>query len=423
MATNNGINSAGDVQIDEIIITSLGGKTINLIPQLAGIELYEDIFSPFITGKIYLVDSQEITSILPIVGNEILKIKFKTPTIDSKLSYNGEYYVYKMDDKVKVAERTATYALHFISTEGIIDVNKKVSKAFSGKISDIVKELVTSEVYGLESKKQCNIEETTNTTKYISNYWSPARNLAFVSENAISKEHSSPTFLFFENKNGFNFVSLAALYGDQPQYEFVWDNYSADVSNNSSSRDLNKDYQRVLELKTPDTFNYIDRVKSGMYGSELISYDLMTKQYMHAAYVPEFNEMPHLNKFPIWSSKTASKPRAAMVTKLKCYNNFDGYDDVTNVTTMQKRQAALTMATAFRVVITVFGRTDYTAAQKVSLKVPVNAQINKGDKPYDEVYTGNYMVAAICHHVDRNQHMCTMELVKDSLNINLDNAR
>jgi len=419
MSTTEKLSFAGDVQIHNVAIITLAGFAATITEQVVSIEIFEDLFSPFISGNIVIRDSQDLTNLFPLVGEEILLLDIRTPTLPNKDAYSGEFYIYKMEDRVKIAERELAYVLHFTSKECIVDVNKKISKAYSGKVSDIVSRILTED---MESQKQFNIEETKNTTKYISNFWSITRNLQYLCDNALNVQ-SSPTYVFFENKYGLNFVSLDSLYSEAPVFQkFVWDNYSADIKQ-GTMRNVDKDYQRILEIRTPEVFNYIERLKSGMYGSELITYDILTKQYMHVRYEPEFNETKHLNSYPLWSDNAAYKTRASLMTDHRYYNNFDGYDDVTNSKYLQKRSSLMTQAEAFRLEIVVFGRTDYSVGQKVYVDIPKSTQIAKEDLEWqDKIYSGNYLIAALCHRITRRQHECVMELIKDSYGKDLNNA-
>lgn len=422
------ISIAGDVRIDDVTIITSQGLAQNVSEQLAAIEIYEDIFSNFITGKLYLRDSQELTNFLPLIGEEVLRLSVSTPSLPESDAYTGEYMIYKMDDKIKTAEREVMYVLHFITKEAIVDINKKLSKAYGGKVSDIAKTLIT-DVYGLESKKLANVEETKNQTKFISNWWRPSQCLQYACDTAVNT-NDSPSYVFFENKYGLNFISLETLYTGSPiKQRFIWDQYTREVSEASgtASRDIEKDYQRVLELDTPSTYNYMERLQSGMYGSELITYDILTKQYVHVGYMagdPEKDgNVQRLNANPLWSNNRPALMKGVMIYGSKYYNNFDGFDDVTNTRTVQKRKSLMAQAEGYKVNITVFGRTDYSAGQRVYLSVPKNTQIKQNDDPEDKILSGNYLVAALCHFITRESHQCVMELIKDSYMVNLNDTR
>lgn len=419
------ITKAGDVIIDEVSIISLNGVGQTISPQVIGIDIYEDLFGGgFITGTVHITDSQELTSLFPLIGEEVIRISVRTPGFPSEEGYAGEFYIYKMDNVVKERDRELVYTLHFISKEAIINLNTNISRTLSGKPSDIVEKVLTSE-WGLNTKKNINVEETSNTTKFISNFWNPLANIVYAANNAINP-NNSPSYLFFENKYGMNFISLDSLYGVEAVFQkFIWDNYSAEVSSLGGSRkDLEKDYQRILDIQPNMQFDYIRRLKSGMYGSETITYDIVTKQYTHTAFKPEFDKSNHLNGGPIWSDKAPTLVGAKLHYIPKYYNNFDNYDDVTNAKILGYRNSLLAQAEASKITISVFGRTDYSVGKKVYVELPKNAQITGSDTEWEnQLLSGNYIISAICHNITRASHTCVLELSKDSYMVNLNDTK
>lgn len=413
--TNNdtSIRNAGAVDIVEVTITTTNGFSQTITPQVIGIEIYEDLFSTFMSGKLMLKDSQELTNLFPLVGEEFVRIHVHTPSMDSKEDYKMEFMIYKMDDRFKTKERELIYVLHFISKEAIIDLNKKVSKGYKGKIHDIVKSIVTDD---LLSEKQLFIEETKNTTRFISNFWNPVRCIEWVTDQAVNID-DVPSYLFWETKYGYNFKSLTSLYQGTPiKQRFIWDNYVAENKpTGGSSRSIEKDYQRVIEFDVQTGWNYIDRLKSGMYGSQIIYYDIFTQQYVHKGFAPKWDDKKSLNKYPLWTEKVVSNTRSVLIHDHQYQNAFDDYGDVSNTKTRQYRKSLLAQIEGYKSTISVFGRCDYHAGDRVYLEVPKNTQIKKDSTDYvDELMSGNYLIGAICHFINREKHECTIELIKDS---------
>ena len=422
--SDTGLMVAGSVDVRNVSIASTSPRSFlqTITPQVVGIEIYEDIFSPFISGKIVVRDSQELLNLLPLVGEEKIILDIATPTIDEEYTIKGEFFIYKMGDRIRLSERDTGYQLYFMSKEGIIDINRKISKAYSGNITDIVKKIVVEED-GLSSKKNLNVETTPTNIKYISNFWSPVQNINYLAQAAIN-ENNSPTYVFFENKFWLNFISLDSMY-DLPVFrQLVWDNYTREITPAGAVKDLNKDWNRIINLNTPQTFDYIKRIQSGMYGTEMIMFDIMTKQYTHVGFVPDFSESKHLNKYPMWSGDAPASTRSTLIKEHRYYNNFDGYQDVTNTSHIQKRVSLMTQAEAFKLEVTVLGRTDYSAGQKINIDVPLNTQIRQETvDPQDKIYSGDYIISAICHKISRDSHQCVMELIKDSFVIDINTIR
>ena len=173
MSDSNKIRFAGDVSIENVSIVTSKGMTQNITNQLLSVELFEDLFSPFMTGLVTVKDSFDFVNLMPFIGEEFINIKIYTPSLEEKDYINQQFYIYKISDRLITGDRTVVYQLHIIAREAVTDVNKNVSRSYSGIISDIVKEICTNKEDGLESAKSINIEPTANKTKFVSNFWSP----------------------------------------------------------------------------------------------------------------------------------------------------------------------------------------------------------------------------------------------------------
>ena len=106
--------------------------------------------------------------------------------------------------------------------------------------------------------------------------------------------------------------------------------------------------------------------------------------------------------------------------------NFSGYGDATNYKNLQDRISLMKLAEATKLEISVPGRSDYTVGQKVSVTLnkiqPTSASDDNQDL-VDKMFSGFYIIAAINHYVTRERHECHMELIKDSLQLNIDGKK
>jgi len=421
---------AGDVEILACNIVSLNGTSVDITNQLAYVEVFEDIFAPFITARMVLKDPIDLPNKIPLVGEERVDLQFRTPGSNDKDVFTNIFYIYKMDGAEKSAEREQVYILHLMSIEGIVDLNKKLSKTFSGKVSTLVEKILKDST-ALESVKDYAIEETSNSTKYVSNFWSPVQNIMYLTSQAQSSA-GTPDYVFFENRGGFIFQSLETLYDNPIQSKFVADNYTdlvskSNINGGSSTHDVEADFSKILNYNIPENFNYVDRIQLGMYGSQLISYDITTKRYSHVGFKPTFTteKDKHLNKFSLHSNNLVFQGSSRIFNEPGYFNNFEGYQDVSNISFMQRRNHLISAAEASKLEITVPGRSKYTAGQKVTVQIPIRGSIAGKDSPedsMDKLLSGNYLVATICHKISREKHECTMQLIKDSFIQDLDNV-
>ena len=253
----------------------------------------------------------------------------------------------------------------------------------------------------------------------------PLRDYVNYAAGTAATPAGASNYIFFESRKGLNFVSLDSLYDMPIMQEFVYDNYSRDIqADGRSVINLNEDYKRILELSIPVVYDYIDRTRSGMFASKMISHDITTKKYVAKNFdmLNDFTVNKHLNDFAPASNTNIKTANSMVINYPKYYGAFNGFTDVSNSGTLQKRISQLQQAQSTKLEISVFGRTDYTVGMKVSVSLNRVQPISKGDDDKDikdTIFSGNYLVSAINHYINRDRHECTLELIKDSFIIDL----
>ena len=422
------LNFAGEVSIDKCDITTSGGVKQDVAAQVIAISIYEDLFSPFISGSLILKESFDLVNLFPFVGEEMIDIEISTPTLDEKKNIKGKFYIYKLSDRELVGDKNIVYQLHFISIEAIIDLNKKISKVYTGSPADIVTSLVKDSFNGLQSQKEVFTEATTKDIKFISNFWSPVKAINFATSYAINK-NQSPNYVFFENRFGFYFISLDSLYSNGVYQEFTYDKYTRDKdAGGGDTKNVQEDYRRIDNITIPTGFDYMDRLRSGMFSSKVTTFDINKKQYNVKNYdsKSDFDNLNHLNKNPVIGDNAIFRSNALLINYPRDNSNFSGFGDSTNFKNLQKRISLMKMAEANKIEIVVPGRADYTVGQKVSVTLnkiePASVKDNDQDL-IDQMFSGFYLISAINHYVTRERHECNIELIKDSLQLSIDRKK
>jgi hypothetical protein len=425
MSSGETLKFAGEVSLDKVRIITPSGFYQDIAAQVINVQVYEDIFSPFITGSLIVKESLDLVNLFPFIGEEYLELEIRTPSLD-KNNIKSTFYIYKMTDRELLGDRGVVYQLHFISIEAVSDLNKKISKTFTGKVSDLVQKFITDKYDGMESQKTISAEPTTNTIKYTSNYWSPVQNIMHLVDNAVNA-NKTPDYVFFENRDGFYFISLETLYSNNVFQEFTYDKYTREsLPGGGSVRNVQEDYKRILSISIPTGFDYIDRLRSGMISSKLITYDVTKKTYTSKNYdmFKRFEQQKHLNKFPINSNKSIFRNNALIMNEPKAFGNHSGFGDVTNTRTIQERTSLMKLAEANKLEITVPGRADYTVGQKIAVVLNKMEQTTEKDGDItDKMFSGYYIIAAINHYIDREKHECVMEVIKESSQMNMNKGK
>ena len=422
--TSETIKFAGEITLRKIELTTPAGYKLDVRDQVVAVQVYEDIFSPFITMTITLRESLDFINALPLLGEEVVEVDLATPTFNTDVNtIRGKFYVYKLSDREMLGERNSVYTLYCVSFEALTDLNVKMSRSFKGNVAEIATTLLGKE--GLNTKKKFNVEPTKNSTMYVSNFWSPAKNLNYVADTAINKNDSA-TYLFFENKEGFNFVSLDLLYGQEVYQKFVQNDYvrDTDKSGTGSTRNINKEYGKIVELKVRTNFDTIKNMNSGAYASRLYSYDMLRKKYYVKDYYAykDFPDIEHLNNFSLYSDAMPATAMNFIYNDVRHTAAFSGFNDTSNTESKQSRVAAIQLLKSNVIEITVNGRTDYTVGLKVYVEIFKPAPVRDTDTPtmdnasgtIDTTLSANYLITAINNLITRDNHTCVLELSKDS---------
>ena len=417
--SKNTLYNAGDVVVDSIVVFGENSVVHNITDQVVELEIYESIEDVFMSGHVIINDGVSLYSLFPFVGKEIIEINFHTPNFPESCKFSQRFYIHRVSDK-ESSGRVGVYTLFFSSYEYIRDAMTRVSCSFKGNASSVVEKLMGSGY--LNATMPTHIEDSKNQVAFVSNFWTPTKCIEYVSRQALNYK-GNPNFLFFQNHNGFLFISLDTLFDKVEEHIYQLFAYT-DEKRLAQSNDLltmqkshNDDYMKILDYKLRTDYNVFNRLTDGFYGGSTVTYNPGLHQYNFVAQQPSFGECNHLNKHspvPIVRPNYASNMNY-IPTTLQVY---DGLYDHTDLTMRVKRDAIMSRLKSTEIDIVVNGRCDYVVGQIVSVILPKDRQYVT-DENRDLVLSGNYLVHSIVHHIVRGKHTCVLGLCKDSYLIDI----
>lgn len=397
----------GEIKIKTLAITS-ANSTVSVYPQMLSLNIYSDIFGKWMHGELILKDVQNLQSLFPLVGKEILSVAFETPSIE--IGFTKDFFIYKMSEKQKLG-REDVYCLYFISPEAIACKNIKISKTFRGNPVDMIKNVFSRNYFNLISALWG--EKPKNRFAYISNFWNITKNIDYICEHSVS-ENDSPTFLFYETPFGFHFNSLDTLMSDKNTsgFEFELSDYENTMQGKCHAvTSKQRDYMQVQEVYIDNGFNWIDRVESGFYGGRMLTFDIVTGRYVEKQIKIETkNPLNENDAVPEYYS--SANDYALFVMTPKAFNNIDDSGDNTDSEYKILRQGLFSRLRNTKITIKVFGRADYAVGMKAKLNVGKSGELGKED--WDEYLSGNFLITSVKHEISKNGHYSILELSKDS---------
>ena len=297
----------GDFRAGEIILYSYGGSQLEISGMTAVVNVYQDLDSAFLSGNLMFFDSVGAVNKLPIIGNEFLEFKFRTP-IDAKGdeemdATNHRFQVYEKRS-VRSTQNTQAVALFFTSIESIRNERLRVSKSLSGSYGEMVDKIFKTDKTLLNSKKDVFIDPTKGVYKYTFPNCRPAegvRHMTYMSEPVNFK---TPDYMFYENNRGFHFRCLESLYresGDtsrnRPFVAFI-DLLSA-FNPNFGTPDVESEspITKPYSFSFNDSYNTLKNTRRGMFGSVTYAHDLIDKKFIKSrtSYTNYYEQALHID--------------------------------------------------------------------------------------------------------------------------------
>lgn len=318
------LKSSGTPSIERMDLITCLGDVIGLAPLFQGLTLYEDMFSPCLSGKLTISDTLGLFDKLPISGNEKLVLKFYSydySDTNQAINYiHRTFDVVRIDDLNNIKDYQKIYSIYFMSPEYKQNELIKISKSYRDfRTSEIVAQIMTSDE-GLQFPTEALSEPISRLGRspYISNSYIEAeyekvseddsvelfvektknkescitfpytkpfsmiQNLANKSLRSCPgrygiDEYEIANFMFFENKRGYQFVSLETLFENKEvnsQLGVTFRYGNAVQNQQRGQRDV--DTETIERLQIQRSYDIIKNINTGMYSSSLMTYDIHT---------------------------------------------------------------------------------------------------------------------------------------------------
>lgn len=452
MATGLGaevLEYAGQFQYDKVtIITSSGAKFPIESGNIISLHLYEDIGRPFLTGNILFHNSGSISTIGPIIGQEYLELRLKTPALpnqkDTYIDYSKHrLHIYAMN-KLNVGTGSETVRIKFISGEWIKNMRVQISQALEGSCSQIVNAMLDK----VECQKDRFIEDSSDFKKIVAPNINPYAVIEIMKRQARTAKNNAPNYLFWESIKGVHFRSLDSIFSQPKKWTYGTSHPSGSTFKGMLNilRDLS-----VIETCTMRMNDQLANTYEGMFGSKLLVHDITTKSYSthfynyfkeEAGFIhmsdgqPVYSETPvneegftladFQGKVFLTSDNTLPfglrKGRDSQHTTINGTSVFEPYAPEKWI---QRRQSQMSMFNSGGVTMTIAvpGQTIVSCGDKLDIEIPHQADLKTDVFPQlDKHWSGEFMVKLI-HHTFTTadmKHKMDIELYKDSIEESLD---
>lgn len=412
-------------------------KKIDISGIFQELNIYDSIFLPCVHGNIVILDAKGLTEELSLDGSENLIVniqKNKFGSSDDPLTFKKVFRIFKQANRKNVNLTSEAYILHFISEEYILSEQLRVTQSYENTYGNIATSILKEYLnvnLDREIKNGGLFSETIGMKKVVIPNLHPIDAIDWCAKRSLD-ENESPTFLFFENANGYNFINLAKLLLNSPiaKLNFIPKNIALGDKAEETA------FLGVKNFKVLSQFDFLKNVQTGVYAGKFIGFDPITRTIAQReiSFDDHYYTMKHSNKTPnltIVKNKVGKENIEMFDAKQSVYlfgyyrkeNEYINENDPESLNFVDdpykyifQRKAIIQNFLTQRVQVLLPGNFSITSGVNVELLVPKLGERLKDDDNYDKSLYGKYLIIAAHHSIKPTLHEVVIECASDSTN-------
>lgn len=411
----NKISNPGEYVLTSLKLTSYNGFEVDLRSNMLELVIHEGVYQNFLCGELLIGENVDLKRHVPLTGNEVLEISFKTASFPESIRH--KFYVYKASPGISLNtnNKATSYHLFFVSFGGINTQIQKLSRSYANlKYSEMVTSIFVD--YSIDNDKSITVLPTSGKKQYIIPYMSPVEAINILSSRSVSEDLQSFSYVFYETLD---------------EYKFIPINYDENVSGTYTQfppnltrsdgifRELNSEMGRIHSLSIENHIDTVDNIGHGVYASRLVTHDCIYKAIEETDYTySDYNDVKKINTYGILPPITKfDSPNMNRVVKAKhsfLYENVmdsDNYED-----SILKRKAHFNHFKNNKISILVSGDSTKRAGQLVSVNILAgDTKLHLTDNPFDYYLSGKYLIAKVTHMIQVDKYVMRLDLERDSM--------
>jgi len=407
---SNGLSASSDYKLTGLYLLTSTGNSIDISGIMLELNIFEDIFSPAITGDVLVGDGGDIISNFQLHGNEFISVNVDKPSLGMPLK--KVFRIYKISDRSFGANALQNYRIHFCSEELLLSTQLVISKSYKGlPISTMVKDILSNKLL-VKDKKLGMISTTNGNFNLIIPRMQPFQAIQWLAPKAYTGKGN--LFFFYENRDGFNFVSYEDLIA-LPSYAKY--QRAMKIDNDPAKNIYGYNHFSIIH-----DFDTIKATRMGAYSSTLLSLDIVNRSRAVTNVNWANSNKALLNKsIPVNDFK--NRFGATFIdlkdNMLKYIVGSDS-DPTGNPALMEQwipqTISRLGQINAFKAVMIIPGDILVKAGMVVNVDVP-KMQIQDSSTPQiDPMRSGAFLISAVHHKFQLDVMTTIVELLSDSVN-------
>lgn len=378
--------------------------------------IYESIYTNCMSGAIILEDGTGMVEANGIIGSGLEQVHFEilTPNISSEKTSNleKEFIIDSVSQGIKTPKLTQ-YILGLTSPYAIINNKKKISRSFMKMTASEIAEYVGTSImeFGSHVWTDFTVSPSLHEKNMVVPNWNPFQLMNFLAKNSVSAKGES-NYLFFENNDGFKFMTVDELKEGDIMRVFTLKNMPMQIG--EDARGFAIDNAMMESFVEQSRFNITGGQVNGQYAGSILTHNILEKSL--TTYEVEYDgekdvimaegvglNGPKDNAFADYNvhqhSGFMSGNYLYQIHDKGEKSHYPHYD----------MKASELRANTIKFDIP--GDSNTWAGDVVLLRIPTN--LPNLDKPEDQYMTGKWLVTAIHHKINNQEYVMTIECMKD----------
>ena len=392
------------------------GDSAELSGIIKGMSIWESIYNNCMFGNIAIEDGTGMVEANGIVGSGLEEVHFDitTPNMSSVKTSNLEKEM--KIDSITGGSKTAKvtkYNIGISSPYLFINNKKLISRSFQKMTASEIAEYVGMNImeFGSFLWTDFQVSPSLHEKNMVVPNWNSFQLLNFLAKNSVSAEGES-NYIFFENNDGFKFMTVDELKGGDIMRAFTLKNMPTKIADDP--RGFTIDTAMMEKYVEQQRFNISAGQVSGQYGSSLLAHDILKKELFQyeVEYDGEEDKV-------IAEGIGLNGPKDAPYKDYNVWqhNGFMSHNYLYNIHDKGAKShyphydMRMTEMMCNTIKFDVPGDSNCWAGDVVLLRIPTHIHVH--DVPEDQYMTGKWLVTAIHHKISNAGYTMTLECMKD----------
>ena len=397
------------------VFKKLDGDSSSEFGLLAGdpnISYYESLFSPSVNVTIETTDVSGFVSREEIYGGQSIEISIKMfdPDIDDfKIKKNKHGLVVNSVKNVTMDFKESKSTLECVSKDFLRNEVARLNRRFTGNITEIVKKIMEEEPKGIETTKDIEVDQATNSYTFCGNLKRSIDTIQWLQPKAKSENQFG--FLFFEDYDGYKFKSIESLLKQEPFTDQPFEMSQASTSSRFAILD-------AVMVQTNDVFL---NMRSGTYNNDTTYIDLISQtKSVDDFKIDNLKDLKNPPKLPDNLTDSTSRKMLrfddpGVMQKGSKREDEQPKEELAKIQNQSYARNNLLFSQALKIKVSF--NPSLRVGKIIEVRLPVDTDSSESGVKYQKLgkgdLSGKYLISELRHKVGSNKSSTHLTLVRD----------